>query len=189
MSAGVVAAAAAGCPSFWLLCYYLLLLLLMHCCCRGLPSCCSFCCRLLALAAPLLGLPLVAPLLLRRILGRTIVCSTVLPSPGLELTTAPSALANQQLSLFHRTCLTRPSQDSVSASLSKVRTLIRSSNEDQQQLYTSRLSLSTNCSVTDPHYRGRPCSRGPYRRVYKTNLKGLIQYIIYNQNHKRILKI
>ena len=45
-----------------------------------------------ALAAPLQGLPLAAPrllLLLLQIMGRTIVCSGVLPSPGLELMTAP----------------------------------------------------------------------------------------------------
>ena len=52
-------------------------------------------------------------LLLLQDLGRTIVCSAVLPSPGLELTTTPLALANQQLSLLGRTCFTRPSQDSV----------------------------------------------------------------------------
>ena len=54
-------------------------------------------------------------LLLLLDLGRTIVCSAVLPLPGLELTTTPLALANQQLSLLGRTCFTRPSQDSVAA--------------------------------------------------------------------------
>ena len=88
-----------------------------------------------ALAVPLLGLPLAAPLLLLlRILGRTIVCSTVLlPSPGLEFTTTPLELANQQLSLLARNCSTRPSQDSVAASLSKVQMLIRSLEEDLRQ--------------------------------------------------------
>ena len=76
-----------------------------------------------AAAAPLMVALL---LLLILILGRTLpeVCSAILPSPGLEVTTAP--LANQQLSLLDRTCLTRPSQDSVAASLSLVRMLIRS---------------------------------------------------------------
>ena len=46
-------------------------------------------------------------LLMMMIKGRTIVCSTVLPLP--ELATTPLALANQQLSLLGRTCLTRPS--------------------------------------------------------------------------------
>ena len=51
-----------------------------------------------ALAAPLQGLPLAAPLqLLLPIQGWTIVCRAVLPLPGLELTTSPLALANQQL--------------------------------------------------------------------------------------------
>ena len=72
-------------------------------------------------------------LLLLQDLGRTIVCSAALPSPGLELTTAPLALANQQLSLLGRTCYTRPSQDSIAASLSIVRTLICSSDEDLWQ--------------------------------------------------------
>ena len=61
------------------------LLLLLLCCCSGLPSCCSFLLRA-ALAAPLQGLPLAAPLLLLlllllQILGRTIVCIAVLPCP------------------------------------------------------------------------------------------------------------
>ena len=51
--------------------------------------------------------------LLLQILGRTIVCSTVLK-------TTPLALANQRLSLLGRTCLTRAGQDSVAASLSIV---------------------------------------------------------------------
>ena len=50
-----------------------------------------------AAAAPLLLL-----LLLLQILGRTIVCRAVLPLAGLELATAPLALANQQLSLLGR---------------------------------------------------------------------------------------
>ena len=54
-----------------------------------------------------------------------IVCITVL----LELMTAPLALANQQLSLLGRTCSTRPTQDSIAASLSIVWTVIRSSDE------------------------------------------------------------
>ena len=84
--------------------------LVICCCCSRLPSC-SFCCRLrAALAAPLQGLPLAA-LLLLQILGRTIVCSSLLPLPWLELENAPLALARQQLSLLGRTCLTRPSQD------------------------------------------------------------------------------
>ena len=39
-------------------------------------------------------------LLMLRIQGRSIVCSAILPSPRLELSTAPLALANQQLSLL-----------------------------------------------------------------------------------------
>ena len=91
----------------------------VRCCC-----CCS-CCRLTlfvaaqllqwavkllllllwaALAAPLQGLPLAAPLLqqlllLLRIMGRTIVCSAILPSPGLKVVTTPLVLDNQQQSL------------------------------------------------------------------------------------------
>ena len=109
--------------------------------CPLLWSCCSCCCGLppiaaplliaaaavgclaapsagAALAAPLQGLPLAAPLLLLQILGRKMVRSTVLPSPRLELVTAQLALASQQLSLLGRACLTRPSQDSLTASLS-----------------------------------------------------------------------
>ena len=82
-------------------------------------------------------------LLLLQDLGRTIVCSAVLPSPGLELTTTPLALANQQLSLLGRTCFTRPSQDSVAASLSIVQTLIRSSDEDLWQ--TGRIHPDCPC--------------------------------------------
>ena len=51
------------------------------CCCIGLPSCC---CRS--------GLPLAALLLLLQILGRTIVCSSILYS-RLKLMTTPMALA------------------------------------------------------------------------------------------------
>ena len=71
-----------------------------YCCCS---CCCSgrqvapFCYRLLQLLS-CQGLPLAAPLLLQLLLlqnlGRTIVCSGVLPSPRLELTTAISARAN-----------------------------------------------------------------------------------------------
>ena len=52
-----------------------------------------------ALAALLQELHLAAPLqlLLLQIQSRTIVCSAVLPSPGLKLATSPLALANQQL--------------------------------------------------------------------------------------------
>ena len=71
-----------------------------------------------ALAAPLQGLLLAAPLLLLlllllllQILGRTIVCSAVLPLPRLNLATAPLALVNQQLSLLGKTFLIRSSQD------------------------------------------------------------------------------
>ena len=55
-----------------------------------------------ALAAPLQGLPQAAPLQLQ-ILGRTIVCSAILPLTGLEHFTTPLALTNQQLSLLGRT--------------------------------------------------------------------------------------
>ena len=73
---------------------------------------------------------LLLQLLLLLDLGRTIVCSAVLPSPGLKLTTPPLALANQKLSLLGWTCFTRASQDSVAASLSIVGTLIRSLDKD-----------------------------------------------------------
>ena len=64
-----------------------------------------------ALAAPVQGLPLAAPLLLLlRILGRTIVCIANLALPGLELATTPLALANLQLSLLDRTCLCNMAQ-------------------------------------------------------------------------------
>ena len=94
-----------------------LLLLLLCCCCSELPGCCSFCCRLL-LAASLPGLPLVSPvlqMLLQLLLpaadhgqdNSLYRCSAL---TGLELTTTPLALANQQLSLLCRACLTRPAR-------------------------------------------------------------------------------
>ena len=50
------------------------------------------------------------------------------PVLDVSVTTAPSALANQQMSLLGRTSFTRPSQDSVAAFLSIVRPLIPSSD-------------------------------------------------------------
>ena len=100
LSAAVVASAAATALCRWLL----------YCCC------CCCCCT--------------AALLMLLILGRAVVCSTVLSSLGIELATATLALANQQLSLLGRPCLTRPIQDSVAASLSLVRTLIHCWDED-----------------------------------------------------------
>ena len=88
-------------------------------------------------------LQLLLLLLLLQDLGRTIVCSAVLPSPGLELTTTPLALANQQLSLLGRTCFTRPSQDSVAASLNIVWVLISSLDKDLQQ--TGRIHPDCHC--------------------------------------------
>ena len=88
-------------------------------------------------------------------LGRTIVCSAVLPSPQLELTTTPLALANQQLSLLGKTCLTRPCQDRVEASLSIVQTLISSSEEDLRQ--TGRIHPNSPCppiAVLQPLLQG-----------------------------------
>ena len=105
--------------------------------------CCFCCCPLLgswfnaAVAALLLLLlccsaaAAVLLLLLPLILGRTIVCSAVLPSAGLKLATAPLVLG--------RTSLTRPIQDSVAASLSLVWGLIRSLDEDLRQ--TSRIHI------------------------------------------------
>ena len=80
------------------------------CCCSGPPSC--FFLLRAALAAPL---PRAAPSCSAAAAGpgcRTIVCSPVLPSPGLKLlATLPLTLVNQQLSLLVRTCLTRQGQD------------------------------------------------------------------------------
>ena len=98
--------------------------------------------------------------LLLRIMGSTftIVCSAVLPLPGLELATAPLALANQQLSLRGRTCLVfnqvQPEQCGSMGSI-----LEHSVGTNPQfgqgstadRLHTSRLSLSPNCSVTAPN--------------------------------------
>ena len=102
-----------------------------------------YCCGLHQLqAAP--SCSAVLQLLLLQNLGRTIVCSTVPPSPGLKLATTPLALANQQLSLLGcSTCLTRPGQDSVAASLSIVRTIIRSLDQDLQQ--TGRIHPDCPC--------------------------------------------
>ena len=107
------------------------------------------CCQGLLLADPILLQLLLLMLIL--MLGRTIVCVTVLPSPRLELTTTPLALANQQLSVLGRTCFTRPTQDRVAASLSIVRTLICSSDEDLWQ--TGRIHPDFPCppiSVLQP---------------------------------------
>ena len=76
--------------------------------------------------------------LLLQILGRTIVCSTVLK-------TTPLALANQRLSLLGRTCLTRAGQDSVAASLSIVWNLIRSSDKNLRQ--TGRIHPDCPCPL------------------------------------------
>ena len=105
---------------------------------------------LLRLLQLLLRLLLLLLLLLLLILGRTIVCNAVLPSLRLELVTAPLALANQQLSLQGRTCLTRPSQDSKAASLSLVQMLIRSSNEDLLQ--TGRIHPDCQSPATEADY-------------------------------------
>ena len=70
------------------------------CCCSGLPSC-SFCYRLhSALPAPLQGLPLAAPLMLQ-ILGRTIVCSTVLTLTWARTCDLTIGTSHQQQSLLH----------------------------------------------------------------------------------------
>ena len=108
------------------------------------------------ISVPLQGLPLAAPLLLQllllRIQGRTIVCRNILLSPGLKLVTTPLALANEQLSLLVRAYLTRSGQDSVAASLSIVRMLIRSSDKDLWQ--TGRTHPDCPCppiAVLQPH--------------------------------------
>ena len=133
------AAAAAGCPSF-----VAALLLLYCCCCSELPGCCSFCWLLCCQGCPLrFSCCNCCCCCLLRMLGRTIVCSAVLPSPGLELSTALLALANQQLSLLGRTCLTRPCQDSMAASLSLVRNLICSLDQDRRQ--TCRIHPDCPC--------------------------------------------
>ena len=131
------------------------------CCCCRLPNNCS-CCFIAAAALLLIAvscqaaltalLPGCSQLLcccncccccLLRMLGRTIVCRVVLPLPRLELATAPLALINQQLSLLGRTCLTRPRQDNVAASLSFLRTLICSLDKDRCQ--TGRIHLDCPC--------------------------------------------
>ena len=103
------------------------------------------------------------------ILGRTIVCSAVLPSPGLELMTTPLALANQQLSLIGRTCLMRPGQDSVAASLSLVRTQICSLDKDLWQ---------TGCIHPDcpwpPIAALQPPATGAYNKCKKIIAPNLI---------------
>ena len=79
--------------------FYNLLCTIVYTVCGSFNSCCF-----VAAAAPLLGswfnaavaalLRLLLPLLLLLlILGRTIPCSAILPLPGLELGTAPLALA------------------------------------------------------------------------------------------------
>ena len=123
---GAVVAAAGGCPyscsaaSLLLLLPLLLPLIAVTAAaavgCLAAPSAAGC----ITVAAPLRGLPLATPLLLLLLLlqnhGRTIVCSAFLPSPGLKLVITPLALANQQLYLLGRTCLTRPSQDSMAES-------------------------------------------------------------------------
>ena len=72
--------------------FYNLLCTIVYTVCGPFNSCCF-----VAAAAPLLGswfnAAVAALLLLLLILGRTIACSAILPLPGLELGTAPLALA------------------------------------------------------------------------------------------------
>ena len=129
LSAAVVAAAAADCPSFiWLpCCCFISAAAATVSCQAAAPSAagCSSCSA--ARAAPSCSaaatdVAAAAPL-----------CNAVLPCPGLNLRPHLLAPANQQLSLLGRTCLNRPGQDSVAASLSLVQTIIRSSDKDLQQ--------------------------------------------------------
>ena len=91
-----------------------------------------------------------------RTLGRTIVCITLLPLPGLELKTAP--LASQPTTVPARQDLFNQAQPGKSGSI-----LEHSADANPQfwrgsvadRLHTSPLSLSTNCSVTAPRYRGQ----------------------------------
>ena len=132
-AAAVTAAAAAAschvrCTTFLPLQAALTLL-----CCHGL--------RLAVSPQLLLLLPL---LLLCRFVCRTIVCTAYLPSPGLEPAPTPLALANQHYpakqGLFPGS---KPSQDSLAASLSIVRTLVHSSDEDPRQ--TGRIHPDCPC--------------------------------------------
>ena len=103
------------------------------CCC----CCCCCCCRLPLAALLLLLLPAAD-------VGQdNILYSAILPLPRLELATTSLELANQQLSLLGSTCLARPGQSSVAASLSFVRTLIRSSDKDLWQ--TGCIHLDCPC--------------------------------------------
>ena len=111
-------------------------------------------------------------LLLLGILGRTIVCNAVLPSPGLELgTSAPLALANQQLSLLGRACFNQaqPGQRGITLELSVDANPQFGRGSTADRPHTSRLSLSTNCSVTVP------CDRG--RHLYSICMKTTVQYL------------
>ena len=105
-----------------------------HCCCRGLPNW-SFCCKLHKLlpCSAARGAPSCSTAATAAAESGQDNSLYALPLPRLELETTPLALANQQLSLLGKTWLTRPGQDSVAASLSRVRTLIHSSDEDLQQ--------------------------------------------------------
>ena len=96
LSAAVVAAAT-GCPLF------AAALLLIAAAVVGPQAAYFYCGLRCTIAAPL---PRAALLLLLRMqsLGRKIVCSAVLPSPRLELTTTPLIPAIQQLCLLGRTC-------------------------------------------------------------------------------------
>ena len=96
-------------------------------------------------------------LLLQLILGRTIVCTAVLPLPGLKLATAPLALANQQLSLLGRACFNQaqPGQRGSILELCADTNPQFGRGSTADRLHTSRLSFSTNCSVTAPCCRGR----------------------------------
>ena len=107
-----------------------------------------------ATVAALLPLLVLLLLLLLRILGRTRVCSAILPSPGLELLFAPLALANQQLSLL---CTVQdlfnqaqPGQHGSILELSADANLQFGRGSTADRSHTSQLSLSTNCSVTAP---------------------------------------
>ena len=113
------------------------------------------CCSFFVAAAPIYRR--LDYMLLLLILGRTIVCTAVLPSPGLKLATAPLALANQQLSLLGRACFNQaqPGQRGSILVLNADANPLFRRGSTADRPHTSQLSLSTNCSVTAPPYRGQ----------------------------------
>ena len=117
------------CPSFiggWInATVAALLLLLLFCCCWG--RCCRCCCCWSWARA-------------------------VLPLPGLELATALLALTNQQLSMLGRACFNQahPGQRGSTLELNVDANPQFRWGSTADRPHKSRLSFSTNCSVTAP---------------------------------------